>query len=183
MDEVEKINGLKKFKFERCRPLCEKGTMGDSIWYILEGEVAVLGEDSSGESKFLMNLSRGQFVGEEVVFLGRYQFTALTLSEVTLVKFTPDAFMKLLARELSFVRGVGVKLMDKFLRVSSDLLRTERALIDSQKDLERVQVGMADRDSVIRRQAVEIRSLDEFLMSLMATTEPRAGSVHRIEEK
>jgi CRP-like cAMP-binding protein len=172
---TEELGDLRRVTVERYTPLCKRGEVGEAVWYIFRGQVAVIGEDESGAEKVLFIAENGDLVGEEVVFLMKYKFEVVALTEATLIKMSPKAFIELLGRESSFVRGIGFRLVRKNLRLSGDLMRISRVLGKAVKDQERIQVSIAERDKQIADQERTIKTLEEFLLSLTGAAEPRVG--------
>lgn len=167
--ETEKIAGLKKKRFEKYTSLCEISDRGNKVWFVVEGEVAVICRNIRGEDRTVFIAEKGDLVGEEVIFLGRYRFAAVTLTEALLISIDSEAFLELLRRENSFVRGVGFRLVGKILRLINDLTLKSVSASEATSALERLQVGLGRRDELIRSQDLEIKTLQEFLLSMTMT--------------
>lgn len=125
-------------KYPKKSTLIHRGDVADTLYYIIEGSVAVLIKDEQGKEMILSYLSKGDFVGELALFENAPERTAwvktreqCTVAEISFTRFkqlvqtNPDILMRLSKQMAQRLQNTSEKVGDlAFLDVTGRIAQT-----------------------------------------------------------
>ncbi len=125
-------------KYPKKSTLIHRGDVADTLYYIIEGSVAVLIKDEQGKEMILSYLSKGDFVGELALFENAPERTAwvktreqCTVAEISFTRFkqlvqtNPEILMRLSKQMAQRLQNTSEKVGDlAFLDVTGRIAQT-----------------------------------------------------------
>ncbi|MBI4667203.1 MAG: cyclic nucleotide-binding domain-containing protein [Nitrospinae bacterium] len=122
--EPDELEMLSKSIFLRRAPagtvLCREGTVGDSLYYIVNGKIEIRKESMDGRQAVLARFGKGASVGEmSLVEDSPRSATAMALDDAELLILTRENFEKLLQTSPQ----IGIKILRNIAKSLSKRLR------------------------------------------------------------
>ena len=125
-------------KYPKKSTLIHRGDVADTLYYLIEGSVAVLIKDDQGKEMILSYLSKGDFVGELALFEDEPERTAwvktreaCTIAEISFTRFkqlvqtNPEILMRLSKQMADRLQSPSEKVGDlAFLDVTGRIAQT-----------------------------------------------------------
>ncbi len=128
----EELNTLSKHVTHRNVPagtvLCKEGSLGDSLYYVVEGKIEIRKESVDGRQTVLARFNKGGSVGEmSLVENSPRSATATAVEDVELLILRRDSFEKI----LESAPHIGIKILKNIsLSLSTRLRHTSGRFAD-----------------------------------------------------
>ncbi len=122
------ISFCERRKFPKKGIIFRETDIADSLYYIIEGSVAVTSADEDGHEMILAYLHKGEFIGEIGLFISESYRSAMVRArtECELAVISYDHFDKLVKKELrdkhaEILSVVGLQLSERLLKTSKKI--------------------------------------------------------------
>ena len=166
-------------KSEIIRP----GDNGDTLYYIVEGSVAISMKDPDGHEIILTYLNKGDFIGEVGVFLGGETrgVTVTTRQECMLAEISYQRFAMVLTDELrehanDLLRRLGKQLSTRLLSTSRKL--GQLAFLDVTGRIARALIDLCkEPDAMTHPDGMQIRITRQEIGRIVGCSREMAGRV------
>ncbi|MEM7054414.1 MAG: cAMP-activated global transcriptional regulator CRP [Pseudomonadota bacterium] len=166
------------------------GDPGHSLWYVIEGSVAVSTEGDDGRELILSYLNPGDFIGEMGLFMRPRQREVLvrTRTKCELAEISYDSLREALDGELKdyaleIMTAIGAKLSQRLLQARRKV--EHLAFLDTQGRIARTLIDLcSEPDAVSHPEGTQIRVTRQELSRIVGCSREMAGRVMKtlIEE-
>jgi len=150
-----------------------QGEAADALFFLQEGKVKITVVSDLGKEAVISILNWGEFLGEGCLSQrARRSATATTIAECVIMRIEKEAALHLLRDEASFSQLMIAHLLNRVVRVESDLI--DQILNSSEKRLARLLLRLAylGKDS---KQDSMIEISQETLACMIGTTRSRVS--------
>ena len=159
------------------------GDSGQSLWYVIEGSVAVSTEGEDGRELILSYLNPGDFIGEMGLFMRPRQREVLvrTRTKCELAEISYDHLREALDDELKdhaleIMTAIGAKLSQRLLQARRKV--EHLAFLDTQGRIARTLIDLcSEPDAVSHPDGTQIRITRQELSRIVGCSREMAGRV------
>lgn len=159
------------------------GSQADTLYYVIDGSVAVCSEDEDGRELILAYINRGQFIGEMGLFLKQAQRETLvrTRTACELAEINYEHLFKLLNSNLKeecpkLMFAIGFQLTNRLMRTSRQA--TRMAFLDVTKRIVRTLLDLCEEpDAMSHPDGTQIRISRIELCRIVSCSREMVGRV------